>query len=372
MKKNQLPIHNKEGELIYNIYFEHSFGNLSKYLKTFQLSNRRVCIITDSNTKGIYEAEIVNLLSPFVKYISTFTFLAGEENKTLDTVKSVYAHLIEEEFDRSDCLIALGGGVVGDLTGYVAATYLRGIDFIQLPTTVVSQVDSSIGGKTGVDFEFYKNMVGAFHQPKLVYINLATLQTLPDDEYFSGMGEVLKHGLIKDSRYYGWTISNMMEIQERDMAVLEKMVFKSCKIKKDVVEKDVFEKGERALLNFGHTIGHAIEKKKEGKLLHGQCVALGYIAAAHISWKRGYISTEEFYEIRDMNVGFDLPMMVSDIDTEEIIQLTKADKKMDGGVVRFVLLEKVGSAIIDTTVTVEEMKAAIDEINADVAEARND
>jgi len=372
VKNNKLPIHNKEGEVIYNIYFEHSFSNLSKYLKTFNLANRRVCIITDSNTKAIYEAEIVNLLSPFVKYISTFTFPAGEENKTLDTVKDVYTHLIKEEFDRSDCLIALGGGVVGDLTGYVAATYLRGIDFIQLPTTLVSQVDSSIGGKTGVDFAFYKNMVGAFHQPKLVYINLATLQTLPDNEYFSGMGEVLKHGLIKDARYYGWTIGNMMEVQERDMKVLEKMIFKSCKIKKEVVEKDVFEKGERALLNFGHTIGHAIEKKKEGRLLHGQCVALGYIAAAHISWKRGYITTEEFYEIRDMNVGFDLPIMVSGIDTDEIIELTKADKKMDGGVPRFVLLEKVGNAVIDATVTIEEMKAAIDEVNADVIEARND
>lgn len=371
-KKNNLPIHNKEGQHIYTIYLEHSFHNLPKYLEEMNLSARRVCIVTDSNTKSIYENEILNLLSPYVNYMSTFTFPAGEENKTLDVVKDLYEHLIKESFDRNDVLIALGGGVVGDLTGFAAATYLRGIDFIQIPTTLLSQVDSSIGGKTGVDFNFYKNMVGAFHQPKLVFINIATLNTLPDSQFLSGMGEVLKHGLIKDAAYYEWTITHMAEIQEKKSKVLEKLIYLSCKIKKEVVEKDAFEKGERALLNFGHTIGHAIEKSKEGELFHGECVALGSIAAAHISWKRGYITTEEFYEIRDMNVGFYLPITVAGINTEEIIKLTKSDKKMDGGQTRFILLKTLGDAFIDTTVTDEEIKKAIDLINADLMEELNE
>lgn len=186
-------------------------------------------------------------------------FEAGESQKNLDTVKMIYEKLILAKFDRKDLLVALGGGVTGDITGFTAATYLRGIDFVQIPTSLLAQVDSSIGGKTGVDFDSYKNMVGAFHMPKLVYINVSTLTTLSDEQFISGMGEIIKHGLIKDSAYFDWLIENHDRILARDKDVLMEMIRVSCNIKRVVVENDPTEKGDRALLNFGHTLGHAIE-----------------------------------------------------------------------------------------------------------------
>ena len=264
--------------------------------------------------------------------------------------------------------MALGGGVVGDITGYAAATFLRGIDFIQIPTTLLSQTDSSIGGKTGVDFDGYKNMVGAFKMPKLVYMNLETLNTLDDRQFFSGFAEVMKHGLIKDAEFYTWLIENMYEICERDLDILEEMIVRSCSIKKAVVEKDPTEQGERALLNYGHTIGHAIEKFKNFELSHGECVALGAVAAAYISWKKDILSMDEYYEIRDMFVPFNLPITADQLDAEEILRLTKSDKKSQNGTIKFILLKKIGKAIIDDTVTDEEILAAIKEIYFDEEE----
>ena len=263
----------------------------------------------------------------------------------------------------ADFLLALGGGVCGDLTGFVAATYLRGIDFVQIPTTLLAQADSSIGGKTGVDFDSYKNMVGAFKMPRLVYMNLSVLKTLEERQFYSGFAEVMKSALIKDAPFYEWLIENMYEICERDLNTLEEMVIRTCSIKKMVVEKDPTEQGDRALLNLGHTIGHAIEKYKNFELYHGECVALGTVAAAYISWKKEMLSMEEFYEIRDMFVPFYLPISVENIDPQEILKLTKSDKKMEAGTIKFILLKKIGKAVIDRTVTDEEILAAIEEIN---------
>lgn len=355
----------KDNELAYQIYLEESFGKLPEYLENLDVKNRRLCIVTDSTVNGYYGDEVEELLGGLCAKVTRFVFPAGEASKTLDTVRELYEHLIVNHFDRKDLLVALGGGVTGDLAGYAAATYLRGIDFIQVPTTLLAQVDSSIGGKTGVDFDAYKNMVGAFHQPKLVYMNIHTLRTLSDEQFFCGMGEVLKHGLIKDASYYEWTIEHMSEICERDLTILKTMISQSCEIKRAVVEKDPTEKGDRALLNFGHTIGHAVEKLMDFKMLHGQCVALGYVAAAYISHKRELLSAEEFFEIRDMNVGFDLPISFSGLDTEKIIETTKSDKKMEAGKIKFVLLKSIGRAYIDKTVTDDEMRDALNYLNAD-------
>ena len=350
----------------YTIYFEQSFAGLAFCLeKDCHISGRKICIVSDSNVFPLYGDDIVKELNGKCVHLTSFIFPAGEKNKTLDIVRDLYEHLILEHFERRDLILALGGGVVGDLAGYAAATYLRGIDFVQVPTTLLSQVDSSIGGKTGVDFDSYKNMVGAFHQPSMVYMNLNTLKTLDAQQFACGMGEILKHGLIKNADYYEWLINHMMEINDRELPVLLEMVQESCRIKGAVVEKDPTEKGERALLNFGHTIGHAIEKVKSPDLLHGQCVALGSVAAAYISFKRGLLSTEEFYEIRDMNVGFDLSFMVDGINSQEILRITKSDKKMDAGRVKFILLKGIGKAFIDHTVTDEEMLDAIEFLNAD-------
>ena len=278
----------------YDIVFQQSFDGLWEELQELGASEKKLCIVTDSRVDELYGAQVAELLEGKCRKIVKYAFPAGEENKNLETVKDVYRYLIEEGFDRKDMLLALGGGVTGDLTGFVAATYLRGIDFVQIPTTLLAQVDSSIGGKTGVDFDSYKNMVGAFKMPRLVYINLSVLKTLEERQFYSGFAEVMKSALIKDALFYEWLIENMYEICEREPATLEEMVIRTCSIKKMVVEKDPTEQGDRALLNLGHTIGHAIEKAKNFELYHGECVALGTVAAAYISWKRGMITIKDF------------------------------------------------------------------------------
>lgn len=346
----------------YEIVYEQSFDRLADELSALGTENKKLCIITDSKVKNLYGDEVLKLLAGCCRKAVLFSFPAGEESKNLDTVKEAYEFLIKEGFDRKDMLLALGGGVTGDLTGFVAATYLRGVDFVQIPTTLLAQADSSIGGKTGVDFDSYKNMVGAFKMPRLVYMNIAVLQTLEGRQFFSGFAEIMKHGLIKDEAFYLWLLENMYEICDRNLDTLQEMVFRSCQIKKQVVEKDPTEKGERALLNYGHTIGHAIEKAKHFSLYHGECVALGAVAAAYISYKRNMISMEEYYEIRDMFVPFNLPISVEDIDPAEIVKLTRSDKKMEAGKIKFVLLKKIGKAVIDDTVTEQEILDAVNEI----------
>ncbi len=350
----------------YEIQMHHSFQELPAALTQLGCGERRICIVTDTNVAQLYLTEIKELVSPCCKQTSIYEFEAGEKNKTLEVVRSLYETLIQEGFDRNDYLLALGGGVVGDLTGFAAATYLRGIRFIQVPTTLLAQIDSSIGGKTGVDFDQYKNMIGAFHQPSLVYINSAVLLTLPEEQFACGMGELLKYGISLDADFYEWTIEHMGDIEERDPSVLRDMVLRCCQLKQYIVEKDPTEKGDRALLNFGHTIGHAIEKLKDFSLLHGECVALGFVAAAYISWKRGMLDEDEFYEIRDMNVGFGLPISFDGISSEDVVAATKRDKKMDSGKIRFILLKKLGKAYIDYEVTDQEMLEAVNFLNADL------
>lgn len=346
----------------YDIIFSQSFQDLAIELEALGIKERRICIITDSIVEKLYAEEVAGLIKDKCKKTVIFSFPSGEASKTLDTVQQAYTFLIKEDFDRKDILIALGGGVVGDLTGFIAATYLRGIDFIQIPTTLLAQADSSIGGKTGVDLDGYKNMVGAFYMPKLVYMNVSTLKTLEERQYFSGFAEIMKHGLIRDHIFYVWLLENMYEICDRDPNILEEMVIRSSNIKKMIVEKDPKEQGERALLNFGHTIGHALEKAKNFELYHGECVALGCVAAAYISWKHELLTMDEYYEIRDMLVPFNLPISIDHIDPEEILRLTKSDKKMEAGQIKFILLKKVGKAVIDTSVTDEDIRNAIQEI----------
>ena len=348
----------------YDIMIENSYESLPAAMQELFNKEQKLCIVTDSQVEPLYAQQVKELLTPFFTSVELFSFPAGEEHKNLETVESVYRFLIEKKFGRKDILAALGGGVTGDLTGFVAATYLRGIDFIQLPTTLLSQVDSSIGGKTGVDFEQFKNMVGAFKMPRLVYMNTAVLHTLSERQFASGMAEVLKAGLIRDGIFYEWLITHFMEINEKEPDVIEEMIFRSCEIKRTVVEKDPFEQNERALLNFGHTIGHALEKYKNFTLFHGECVALGCVAAAFISWKKELLSMEEYYEIRDMFVPFSLPISVEEVNETEVLSYTKSDKKAVGSHINFILLKKIGKAFICKDVTDEEILLAIEEIKA--------
>lgn len=336
-----------EGTPCYEISIEPSFDNLAKKLCILSAKHRRVCIVTDSNVKEYYLNEIDTLCRDVFSEITSFVFPAGEAFKNMDTVQKLYLHLIEQHFDRNDLLIALGGGVVGDLTGFAAATYLRGIDFIQIPTTLLSQVDSSIGGKTGVDFMQYKNMVGAFHMPKLVYMNLSTLCTLPEEQFSSGMAEIIKHGLIRSISYYRWLKENREGILSMNLSLLEEMIFQSCQIKKQVVEEDPKEQGIRAYLNFGHTIGHAVEKLSDFSLGHGQCVALGMVCAIYLSQKLGNISPSESEDILQTLQSYRLPIYLPIREnTSEILKATKSDKKMSGTNIKFIVLKNMGEAEI--------------------------
>ena len=201
---------------VYDIVIKDTFQGLTEELEAFDIEKKRLCIVTERNVSSYYLNEIHELLNEACRQVDIFIFQEGEASKNLDTVSQLYRYLIQHEYDRKDMLIALGGGVVGDLTGFTAATYLRGIDFVQVPTSLLSQVDSSIGGKTGVDFQSYKNMVGAFYMPKLVYININTLKTLSEREFHSGLGEVIKHGLIQDRKYYEWVKANREAIAARN------------------------------------------------------------------------------------------------------------------------------------------------------------
>ena len=348
----------KDGQFCYHIYLEPDFAKLPEAVEPLNIKERKLCIVADSTTAELYGADLKEILKETCTYVSMFVFPAGEVNKTLNTVRNLYEHLILEKFDRKDMLVALGGGVVGDLTGFAAATYLRGIGFIQIPTTLLSQVDSSIGGKTGVDFDAYKNMVGAFHMPRLVYMNLNVLKTLPDRQFACGMGEIIKHGLIQDSDYLEKLSTYQREIREKNYAALLWMVAGSCKVKRHVVEEDPTEQGIRAWLNFGHTIGHSVEKLKDFTLCHGECVAIGCAAAAWMSWKRGLISEKEKEAAEQLLLDYQLPVRVKGLKPEDIVKTTKLDKKMDAGKVKFVLLKKIGEAFVTRDVEDEELLRA--------------
>lgn len=346
--------------IIYHIELVHDFSMLPAFLQGLGYGrSQKICIVTDSNVAPLYARDVQDLLEKEFDTVILHTFEAGEHNKNLETVNALYQTLIEQHFDRQDLLVALGGGVVGDLTGFAAATYLRGIDFIQVPTSLLSQVDSSIGGKTGVDFMQYKNMVGAFYQPKLVYMNLNVLKTLPKDQLISGFGEILKHGLIRNHDYFLWMNEHEKEILALDYNTLEEMVYQSCLIKRDVVERDPKEKGERALLNFGHTIGHAVEKLSDFGLSHGVCVGLGMVAASYISCQQGNLTKEQLSFIEETLKHFGLLVRVSGQNPDDVLRTTKLDKKMVGNQIKFILLKTPGDAYIEKNLTDEQILEGI-------------
>lgn len=356
--KDTLFVCGADNAPLYPIVFEDSFQGITEVLHSMQAEGRKLCLVSDSNVAPLYAEELMSLLETEGFFCVSYVFPAGEASKKLDTVSGLYEFLIEKSFDRNDILLALGGGVTGDLTGFAAATYLRGIRFIGIPTSLLSMVDSSIGGKTGVDYKAYKNMVGAFYQPSAVYINISALQTLPEREFLAGMGEVIKHGFILDKDYHLFLKENTKQILDKNPEILCSMIYQSLCIKRDVVQRDPKEKGERALLNFGHTIGHAVEKMNHFSLLHGECVSVGMIAATEISVMRGVLDREKASEISELLRAFGMLTEVPALEKEELLSVCHHDKKADGAKIKFVLLKDIGHAYIDSEVSDDEIWSA--------------
>jgi 3-dehydroquinate synthase len=284
----------------------------------------------------------------------------GEAYKNNETLQIIYDHLLQNRCERTTTLIALGGGVIGDLTGYAAATYLRGVPFIQVPTTLLSQVDSSVGGKTGINHPLGKNMIGAFYQPKLVLADIDTLKTLPQRELSAGVAEVIKYGLIRDADFFDWLETNMAALMALDNAVASYAIYRSCQNKAEVVAADEHEQGERALLNLGHTFGHAIENAMGyGVWLHGEAVATGTVMAADLSQRMGWLNAAEVQRIKAILQAAKLPLEAPDFGAEEYLRLMQLDKKVSDGRIRLILQQGIGKAVITADYDADKLKQTL-------------
>ncbi|MDF1616310.1 3-dehydroquinate synthase [Petrocella sp. FN5] len=334
----------------YTIHFEASFEPLREQILKLRKNYSKIAIISDDHVAPLYTSEVKNTLEGLNIEVLSFDFAHGEVNKNYKSINLIYDFLITHQFDRQSLLIALGGGVVGDMVGFTAATYMRGIDFIQVPTSLLAQVDSSIGGKTGIDFNGYKNIVGAFHQPEMVFINTKTLRTLPVQEFASGMGEVIKHSLIKDEAYMSFLESRVDDIKSLNHEAITALIKTSCLIKSDIVSKDEKEQGLRATLNFGHTIGHAIERLMDFERLHGECVALGMMAASYISYILGDLTQQDLDRISSLMGLYDLPIGIADLSPEAIYKELFFDKKTKHHQLSFVLLKRIGTCYMDNNI----------------------
>ena len=305
----------------------------------------KVVIITNSTVGDLYCDKVSEVLLSSGREISVIRLPDGEEYKTIETLQNIYDVLIERKFDRYSGLIALGGGVIGDTAGFAAATYLRGIPFVQIPTTLLSQVDSSVGGKTGVNHPQGKNLIGAFYQPKHVHIDVDVLATLSDREYAAGLAEVVKYGIIWDSKFFEWLENHKNALNSRSAEELIHAIMISCQIKANVVENDEKEQGLRALLNLGHTFGHAVETLAGyGVIKHGEAVSIGMVMAARVASSMGYCTSDEVNRIIALLQGFGLPVEPPDFLPEEYLAVMQRDKKVKDGQVRLVLNHGIGSA----------------------------
>ena len=343
----------------YDIDFRKGFNDILETVKKSGVKGSKICIITDTNVEKLYGDEVKNILSNVFKEVYIKSFEAGEKSKNLDTISEMYKFLLEKRFDRKCVVAGLGGGVCGDMAGFVAATYMRGIDFVQIPTTLLAQVDSSVGGKVGVDFLNSKNIIGAFYQPSFVYINTDTLHSLPEREFSAGLAEVIKYGIILSDDFYRFIIDNKENIKSKDTEIMTEIIAKCCEFKAYVVSKDEKESGMRAILNYGHTIGHAIETLKEFELIHGECVGIGMVAAMKIGCGRGQVSEKDIEELKEILTFFNIPVKTSGLSPEDVYNQMFLDKKVSDNKINFILTENIGNAYVTSDVTKDEIINAI-------------
>jgi len=346
------------GHRSYPIYIGAGLMEADELLRS-HLVSKQVLVVSDATVGGIYLAAMESRLQDL--QLETLILDGGEAAKNVKTVGFVFDRLLEAQFDRRCTLIALGGGVVGDITGFAAACYQRGVDFVQIPTTLLAQVDSSVGGKTGVNHPLGKNMIGAFHQPRCVLVDVATLDTLPDREVGAGIAEVIKYGLIRDEPFFCWLEQHLQALMERDREALAQAIARCCRNKAEVVAEDERERGSRALLNLGHTFGHAIETGVGyGAWLHGEAVAAGMVMAADLSHRLGWLDSSRLGRIIEIIERAKLPTTPpATMTADRFRELMAVDKKVRGGQLRLVLLEDIGKATVTSAFPEAALEATL-------------
>ena len=313
------------------------------------LKGKQVLIVSNTTVAPLYLAQVEHTLNALGYQTANYILPDGEQFKDIHHVEAIFTALLESKFNRDCALVALGGGVVGDMTGFAAACYQRGVAFLQISTTLLSQVDSSVGGKTGVNHPLGKNMIGAFKQPTAVLADTTVLDTLNNREYAAGLAEVIKYGLIRDLSFLEWLEQNIVGLVARDKKLLAEAIARSCQNKADVVAADEFEKNDvRALLNLGHTFGHAIETAMGyGVWLHGEAVATGMLMAADLSWRLGWLQQQDVLRVKKLLLAANLPVIPpEDLSSEQFLQLMAVDKKVLAGKLRLVLLKELGQAVV--------------------------
>ncbi len=346
------------GDRSYPIYIgENLLGDDNILLQ--HIPGKNVLIVSNETVAPLYLDKTLAMLGG--KHIETCILPDGEKYKNLETLNIIYDVLLGKKLDRNSTIIALGGGVIGDMAGFAAASYQRGVHLVQIPTTLLAQVDSSVGGKTAVNHPLGKNMIGAFYQPRAVIADTSTLNTLPARELSAGIAEVIKYGLIRDLTFFNWLHENMAKLMKRDADALAYAIETSCRNKAEVVAADEKESGQRALLNLGHTFGHAIEAGLGyGAWLHGEAVAAGMCMAAVMSHQLGWISAEDVNRATAMIAQANLPVNApADLSVERFMELMSVDKKVMDGVLRLVLLKDIGHAVITNDYTQEQLAEAI-------------
>lgn len=340
----------------YPILFSQAFVGQMDW-RTY-IKGKQVLVVTNTTLADLYLPQVLAMLDGFV--VASCILPDGEQYKTQESVNRIYDVLMSHHFARDCTLIALGGGVIGDMVGFAAASFMRGVDFVQIPTTLLSQVDSSVGGKTGINHPLGKNMIGAFWQPVCVVADMGVLKTLPKREFSAGMAEVIKYGLIMDRAFLDWLWDNRQKIQDQDPTILSAMVRACCAYKATIVARDEKEQGDRALLNFGHTFGHAIEAYMGyGEWLHGEAVAVGMVQASCLSYALGYLTLDEVKLVIRLIKAFDLPVVPPNCETDKLLDLMSHDKKVKAGSIRFVVLEQLGSAKVQAGIDETLVKAVL-------------
>ena len=328
----------------YSILIDDSLATLADQYSS-RWAGRHTVIVSDENVAAIYLDAIVDQLTPVASRIDTIVVPVGETSKSIEHANKIWQQLIEFGADRSSLIIALGGGVVGDLAGFAAATFMRGISLLQIPTSLLAQVDSSVGGKTGINLPQGKNLVGSFHQPELVFVSTSTLSTLDEANFHAGMAEVIKYGVIMDQTFFEWLEENAEAINSKEPQVLAEMIATCCKCKARVVEEDERETtGRRAILNYGHTFGHAIEAVfGYGSFLHGEAIAIGMNCAARLAANLGMFDTNLITRQKTLLERFSLPIDCPEEKHDELLAAMKKDKKSAGGKVKLILPDRIGN-----------------------------